>query len=117
MVTSRRGAGKLGCLFSTLLAVTVIYFGVNIGEVYWRYFEFRDAMTQEVRFSATRSDDASRLRLASLADSLGLPPEAGRVIVRRGSSGVTISTDYTENVELPMFVRAFRFRHQAGGGS
>ncbi len=117
MVTSRRGAGKLGCLFSLLLAVTVAYFGVNIGEVYWRYYEYRDAMQQEARFSSTRSDDEIRRRLRAFADSLGLPPEAGRVTVRRGASGISISATYVEEVELPMFVREVRFEPRAAGGS
>lgn len=109
MVTSRRGTGKLGCLFSLLIAVTVVYFGVNIGEVYWRYYEYRDAMQQEARFSSTRSDDDIRRRLRAFADSLGLPPEAGRVTVRRSREGTSISSAYVEAVELPMFVREFRF--------
>lgn len=113
MVTPRRGAGKLGCLFSLLLAVTAVYFGVNIGEVYWRYFEYRDAMQQEARFSSTRSDDEIRRRLRAVADSLGLPPEAGRVTVRRGSSEIRISATYTEQVELPLMVRELRFQPRA----
>lgn len=117
MVIARRGVGKLGCLFSLLIAVTLVYFGVNIGEVYWRYFEYRDAMQQEVRFAATRSDDEIRKRLRALADSLGLPQEAGRVSVRRGAAGISISASYVEEVELPLFVREFRFQPKAGSGS
>lgn len=117
MVTSRRGAGKLGCLFSLLIAVTVVYFGANLGEVYWRYYEYRDAMQQEARFAATRSDDDIRRRLRAFADSLGLPPEAGRVNVRRGSSGISISASYVERVELPMYVREIRFQPRAASGS
>src|SRR5512139_1566837 len=110
MVTrARRGASRLGCLVSVLLAVTVAYFGFNIGEVYLRFYRMRDAMSQEARFAQNRDDVAIRIRLAALADSLGLPDDAGRIVIRRDARSVTISTDYSEHVELPLFVRTFRF--------
>ncbi len=115
MVSARRGAGKLGCLFSLLIAVTVIYFGVNIGEVYWRFYEFQDAMQQEVRFARSRSDEDIRKHLRALVDSIGLPEDAGRVRVRRTQRSISIVGEYAEHVELPLFVREFRFRPRAEG--
>ncbi|MCC6928685.1 MAG: hypothetical protein IT359_06795 [Gemmatimonadaceae bacterium] len=115
-MTARRGVGKLGCLFSLLIAVTVVYFGVNIGEVYWRYYQFRDAMQQEVRFARSRSDDDIVRHLRALVDSIGLPDEAGRVRVQRSQRSISIFSEYSEHVELPLFVREFRFRPQADGG-
>lgn len=116
MVSARRGAGKLGCLVSLLLAVTIGYFAVNIGEVYVRYYAYEDAIEQEVRFASTRTDDAIRRRLVAIADSLGLPEAAGHVQVRRTETSIAISADYAEHVELPLFVRAFRFQPRAEGG-
>lgn len=116
MVSGRRGASKLGCLFSLLVVVTIGYFAVNIGEVYLRYYAFRDAIEQEVRFAGTRSDDAIRRRLSAIADSLGLPDDAGRVQLRRTRNRISISADYAEHVELPLFVREFRFQPSAEGG-
>ena len=112
MVRTRRGASRLGCLVSVLLAVTVVYFGFNIGEVYLRFFRMKDAMAQEARFAQTRSDNDIRLRLAAVADSLGLPDEASRIIVNREASRIIIRTSYTERVELPLFVREIRFSPQ-----
>jgi hypothetical protein len=116
VVRARRGAGKLGCLFSLLLFVTLGYFAVNIGEVYLRYYKFNDAIAQEVRFASTRTDDAIRRRLSALADSLGLPEEAARVRVRRSANRIHVSAEYSEHVELPLFVREFHFAPQAQGG-
>lgn len=115
MVTTRRGAGKLGCLFSLLIAVTAGYFAVNIGEVYWRFYEFQDAMRQEVRFARSRSDEDIVRHLRALVDSIGLPEDAGRVRVRRTPRSITISSEYSEHVELPVFVREFRFQPSASG--
>lgn len=103
---------RLGCLVSVLLVVTIGYFGFNIGEVYMRFYRLKDAMAQEARFAQTRDDDAIRLRLAALVDSLGLPDEAGRIIVNRDANRILIKTSYSEHVELPMFVRELRFEPQ-----
>lgn len=113
MVRLRRGASTLGCLLSILLMVTLIYFGVNIGEPYLRFFRFQDAMRQEARFAATKTDDDIRRRLAALADSLGLPDHAGRVNVQRGNRRIRISSSYSERVELPLIARDFLFTPRA----
>ena len=112
MVRSPRGASRLGCLVSVLLAVTIAYFGFNIGEVYVRFYRYRDAMAQQARFAHNRDDNAIRLQLAAVADSLGLPDEAGRIIVTRDASGIVLKASYTEHVELPLFVREFHFAPQ-----
>jgi hypothetical protein len=112
MVTRRDGRSRLGCLVGLLLLVTITYFGFNIGEVYFRFLRLKDAMVQEARFADSRDDDAIRLRLAAVADSLGLPDEAGRVRVVRSANRIVISSEYTEHVELPLFVREFRFAPQ-----
>ena len=112
MVRARRGRGRLGCLVSLLLVVTIAYFGFNIGEVYMRFFRLRDAMVQEARFAHNRDDETIRLRLAATADSIGLPGEAARIRIRREARRIIISTEYSEHVELPMFVKEFRFTPQ-----
>ena len=114
MVNARAGASRLGCLVSLLLVVTIGYFGFNIGEVYFRFYRFKDAMAQEVRFAENRDDVAIRTHLMAVADSLGLPDEAGRSVrVVRNAREIVIKADYSEHVELPMFVREFRFAPQA----
>ena len=112
MVTRRGGRSRLGCLVGLLLLVTIVYFGFNIGEVYLRFYRLKDAMVQEARFADTRDDDAIRTRLAAVADSLGLPDEAGQVRVIRSANRIVITSDYTEHVELPLFVREIKFAPQ-----
>jgi len=92
--------------------VTIVYFGFNLGEVYIRFFRLKDAMVQEARFADTRTDDAIRTRLAAVADSLGLPDEAGQVRVIRSANRIVIASDYSEHVELPLFVRVIKFAPQ-----
>jgi hypothetical protein len=114
-VVIRRGRSSLGCLFVLLLVAAALYFGVNIGEVYWRFYEYQDAMRQEVRFAAQIPDDRMKLHLSALADSLGLPEEATDVTIDRSKTDISVSAEYSEQVELPLFVRQIRFKPHAEG--
>ncbi len=116
MVAHRRGASTLGCLFTLLILVAVAYFGFNAGEVYLRSYRFRDAMENQVKFAKYASDDDIRKRLRSLADSLGLPEDAGRVRIRRSANRITVSSEYTENIELPGFIKTVSFAPSFSAG-
>jgi hypothetical protein len=109
----RRGVSRLGCLVVLVLLAALGYFAVNVGDVYVRYFRYQDAMRQEARFAARRSDDLIRLRLQSTADSLGLPEAAGNVQIRRTRGHLEIWAEYYEHVELPLFVREIYFNPTA----
>ena len=115
MVSARRGRSSLGCLVSLLFVTAVVYFGINVGETYLRFYRYRDAMRQEVRFARQRSDGEIKRRLSIFADSLGLPDEASTVRVRRRASRITVWADYDESVELPLTVRTIHFTPQADG--
>lgn len=112
MVRARGGRTSVGCLLTALLLVAAVYFGVNIGEPYLRYFRFRDAMRQEARFASRFTDEEIQLRLMALADSLGLPENAGRVRIRRAANRTVISSTYYEQIELPLVVREILFTPQ-----
>jgi hypothetical protein len=114
-MVKRSGRSSLGCLLSLLLVSVAVYVGVNLFEVYWRYFEFRDAMRQEVRFAAQITDDKMKLHLAALADSMGLPDDAAHVTVVRTGQTVSVSADYVERVVFPIYTRTIRFRPSATG--
>ena len=110
MVTRRRGASTLGCLFSMLVVVALVYFAVNVGAPYWRYYQFRDAMQQEARFAERKSDAQIIATLRLKADSLSLPAPAHRINVRRTPSRISIWTDYSETIDFPFVTRDVSFR-------
>ena len=114
-MVSPRGRSSLGCLFLLLIVAAALYFGINVGEAYWRYYEFQDAMRQEVRFAKQIPDERIKLHLAALADSLGLPEEATEITVDRSGSTISVSAEYSERVELPLFARQIRFYPRAQG--
>lgn len=108
--TSRDGKSSLGCLVSLLIVVAIGYFAVNIGEVYLRYYRFRDTMQQTARFARNLSDDEIRSRIRMAADSLGLPESAHSVQVRRREHQIILSNEYYERVEVPGYVREIHFQ-------
>lgn len=114
-MVSRRGRSSLGCLLLLLAVAAALYVGINIGEAYWRFYEFRDAMQQEVRFAKQIPDDRIKLHLAALADSLGLPEQATDISVSRSSSNISVSAEYAERIQLPFFARIIRFSPRAQG--
>lgn len=110
MVSARTGRSTLGCLFTLLLVVAAGYFAINVGEPYMRYYRFEDAMRQEVRFASNRTDADITRRLAAFADSIGLPPEAGAAVkVKREGRSISIWSEYSEHVELPLVAREISF--------
>jgi hypothetical protein len=115
VVIARRGATKLGCLVYVLVLSAVLYFGVHAGEVYFRYLEYKDAMKQEVRFRTHLSDLQIKARLQTIADSLGLPEDAGKVTVTRRSGQITIESQYNEIIDLPFIKREVHFAPRATG--
>lgn len=114
-MVSRQARSSLGCLLVLLLVAAALYFGVNIGEAYWRFYQYEDAMRQEVRFAKQIPDDRIKLHLSALADSLGLPEEASEVNIDRTPDSISVSAEYSEQVEFPLFVRQIRFKPHAEG--
>ena len=101
-MVARRGASTLGCLIPLLILALGAYIAVDFGEAYFRFYQFKDAMGQEARFAATRTDDQITGHLSALADSLSMPPGAELITITRSNTQVTISTDYDEVIKLPL---------------
>lgn len=115
MVTARAGMTKMGCLMILLIMTAVVYFGIPAGEAYWRYLEYRDAMRQEVRFRSDLPDEQLRVRLKLIADSLGLPPAASKVSIKRQNRVITIESHYDELIDFPLKKREIHFEPRAVG--
>lgn len=112
---ARPAITKAGCLFMLLILSAVMYVGVTVGEVYMRYLKYKDAMAQEIRFRGELADESIKARLRVVADSLGLPPEAGKVTLTRDRRILTITSSYDETIALPGFTREIHFQPRAAG--
>lgn len=114
MVSRRAGRGKVGCLLVIALLAAVVYFGSDVAEVYFRFYRFRDAIDQDIRYGTTRTDDEIKRHLMAVADSLGLPEEASRRLeINRSANRLVIQTTYTEHVDVPFYKRDIVFAPRA----
>jgi len=106
-----RGASTTGCLFSLLIFSACLYYGVNIGEVFFRYYRLLDEMDSQARLAPGLDNGTMQRRIAVAAQEIGLPDSAGQVVILRSMSPrqITIETDYSETVELPFFLHTFTF--------
>ena len=109
-----RGAGGLGCVISLALFAVALYYGFHIGEIYLRYYQLLDGMRTQARLASSLNDDVIHRRLVGQADSL-LPGRAPDFKITRGGHPyrITISTEYQEQVDLPLFKHTFVLRPRA----
>jgi hypothetical protein len=113
-VVARKGASTLGCLIPLLILAVVIYFAIDFGTAYFRYYQFKDAMRQEARFSYERTDEQITKHLIALADTLELPVGANLITILRSPSNVSISSDYDEVITLPFKQERVLHFHPSG---
>jgi hypothetical protein len=113
LASDRRGGSRLGCLLQLLLVVAIGYVAVNVGEEAVAYFRYRDAMKQEVKFAATRSDGEMKRRLRAFTDSVKLPLAAKNVNIVRDDRRIRIWTNYDQEVRLLNYSRTFHLRPSA----
>jgi len=108
---SRQGSSTLGCVFSLVLFLAALYYGVHIGQVYLRFYRLLDAMRFQAQMAPSIDNGVIARRLAATADSiLGQQP---RFRIDRSGRRITIQTEYRDRVELPFFQHTFLFRPRA----
>ena len=98
---AQRGASRLGCLIQLIILGALLYFGIYAGQDLLQYYRFTDAMKQEARFAALRTDTQIKNRLRSFADSVGLPEEASDVNIVRDENTIRIWSEYDQFLRLP----------------
>ena len=98
---SRSGKSSYGCLVFVLFVGAVLYFGINIGNMFWRNYQFQDAMNTEARFAAHNGNEIIIAHLRAQADSLDLPEGAKKIQIRRKPNQIWIWCEYIEMVDLP----------------
>ena len=109
---SKRGGSTLGCLVSLLVFVAALYYGVRVGEVFWRYYQLRDEMKVNARLAPTLADDVIQRRLqAKVGELFGNDQRMKFRIMRGGPTrSITIQTQYRDSVDLPLFKRTFELK-------
>lgn len=95
-MVNRSGTSSLGCLTRLLLLAAVVYAGSQIGEPYYRYYRYRDAISQRVRFAGVRSDSAIVHDIYAAADTIGMPEAAYHLTVAHDRNAIRISGTYDD---------------------
>lgn len=108
-----RGASSSSCLVSLLIFVAVLYYGVNIGQVYFRYYRLLEEIQTQARLSPGLDDGTIRRRIQAKIEEIGVPDSAGgrqlRVLRTASPRQILIETHYSELVSLPLFNHSFSF--------
>lgn len=108
-MVGRAGTSTLGCLTWLMLLAVLAYAGVHIGEPYFRYYQYRDAIAQEGRFASLRSDDDIRQNIWNNADSLSMPEGAYHISINRQAHSIKISTSYDDSWTISSYTRPVHF--------
>jgi len=81
MVESTRARVSMGCLTVMIIFGVAGYVGMQVGEPYYRFYQFKDAVQQEVRFCdhAYRRRESKKIcmRRPILSDSRKMPTRQG----------------------------------------
>lgn len=109
---NRRGASRVGCLFSLLVTAAVLYYGMDVVRVYFKYWQIKDEMQSVARMAPGLDDVTIQRRLRVKADALELPPSAKRFTIRRLARPreIRISMSYDETVVLPFYQHTFHLK-------
>ena len=102
-LANRRGKGKLGCVLWLAIFGAGIYYGIDAGASYIRYYRMLDEMKVQARFATNLDDDTIRRRLRQKIQELSLPEEARRISIRRRGRPreVIITTTWQDTLNLP----------------
>lgn len=100
-VRARRGASRLGCLLQLIIVAGLAYAAVIGGEEALIYYRFQDAMKNEARFAARRTDLQIRDRLRAFTDSVKLPLSAKEINVVREGDRIRIWAAYDQELKIP----------------
>lgn len=108
-MVSRRGSSSLGCLSTLAVLSALAYVAVHVSEPYFKYYRFRDAVTQEARFASLRTDDAIRQDIWANADSLALPEGAYHARIKRTTRTIAIDVEYDDSWSVLSYERPVHF--------
>ncbi len=114
MSRDRKGKSRLRTLLTLLFIAVFLYYGVDVGAVYFRRWQLVQEMKSLARLAPSLDDATIRRRLRAKAEALALPQSAYQFEIRRlqRPREIRISTYYEESVELPFTRYTFKIRPQ-----
>jgi hypothetical protein len=97
-------------LISLAIFVALAYTSVNVGRVYIRYQQFKDAVRETALFAGNKTDEQLTARVMELAQRDSVPLDPEYVHIERVADRVTITASYVEIIKLlPGYERPWQF--------
>jgi len=97
-------------LISLAIFVALAYASVNVGRVYIRYQQFKDAVRETALFAGNKTDEQLTARVMELAQRDSVPLDPEYVHIERVADRVTITASYVEIIKLlPGYERPWQF--------
>ena len=91
-------------MFKTLIKLLIAALVVNAtwraGNVYLKYFRFKDDVHEAALFAARQSDSQVQAKVMSLAEQFDIPLKPENVSITRNERRTVINAVYTDEVEL-----------------
>jgi hypothetical protein len=112
IISRKRGASPLGCLFFIILLAVVAFVGFKLGQAYWDYFEVRqktrEAMSWAVAGQPKYAGDIVQKVIAN-ASEVGVELTAQNIKVRLTRDTLTLVVAWTRDVVLPFYTLPLKF--------
>ena len=97
-------------LLSLAIFLAIAYATVNVGAVYLRYQQFKDAVRETALFAGTKTDEQLKARVMELAQRDEVPLDPEYVHIERVADRVVITASYIEIIKLlPGYERQWQF--------
>jgi hypothetical protein len=94
-----------------VIAALIVHATWRAGNVYLRYYQFKDNVRQAAQFSDQRPEGELHQRVLSLAKQHEIPVEPEAVRVRREDNHTLVDAVYTERIEiLPRYFYPWQFK-------
>ncbi|RPI48776.1 MAG: hypothetical protein EHM55_25035 [Acidobacteria bacterium] len=98
-------------IIKLVIAALVVHATWRAGNVYLRYYQFKDNVQQAAQFSDRRPEHELRERVMSLAGQYEIPLAPEALQVRREDNHTIVDATYTERIELlPRYFYPWEFK-------
>ena len=102
---------RLRALLIILIVGGGIYVGSKVAPAYYTFYQFQSDLEQAAMAESysTRSEAAIQESVAARGRDYGIPLKLDQIRVRRTGDEISISTEYTVHLDLPIYPFDLKF--------
>lgn len=87
-------------LIKLAIAALIVHASWRAGNVYWRYYKFKDGVQHTAQFSGTSSESDLQSRVMQIAGQYQIPVNPEQIRVRREANHTLIDAVYRDRIEI-----------------